>query len=96
MYSEEIIKKGLNAEPTSDSEVGVEKLVRRHFIVFYIATRKVDNALITGYMDFDSDTYLNKKLTTQQLKEKLPEAKDDIVFTNIIELNMADYKSWIE
>ena len=28
MYSEEMIKKGLNNEMTSDSEVGVEKLVR--------------------------------------------------------------------
>ncbi len=82
-----------NPKPTSDSEVGVEKLVRRHFIVFYKAIRIKDGAMINGYMEFDSETFLNKKITLEQIKEKLPDGKD-IVFTNIIELSGKDFEDW--
>lgn len=66
----------------------------RFFIVFYIGTRKSDNAKITGFMDFSSERYLNKQKTVKQILKKLPEAREDIVITNIIELSKEDMEAW--
>ena len=67
---------------------------KRNFIVFYIGN--TPNGRVTGYMDFTSydGSYLNKTLTLKQLDENSIKI-EDIVFTNIIELNDNDFNDWI-
>ena len=71
----------------------IDSVVKRYFVVMYVANTVRGN--ITGNLDVTTNgEYLNRELTTENIKGSIKQDCSDIVITNIIELNEVDFDSW--
>lgn len=71
----------------------IDSVSKRYFIVMYVAS--VVRGTITGNLDVTTNgEYLNRELTTKNIKDSIEQDCSDIVVTNIIELNERDYYCW--
>ena len=71
----------------------IDSVSKRYFIVVYVAS--VVRGTITGNLDvITNGEYLNRELTTKNIKDSIEQDCSDIVVTNIIELNEIDYYCW--
>tara|TARA_R110002020_G_scaffold49388_1_gene140518 strand:+ start:851 stop:1165 length:315 start_codon:yes stop_codon:yes gene_type:complete len=83
----------LEKEAVLKSLLNLHIVNQRYFIVSYIAN--VVRGSVTGNLDVVTNgEYLNRVLTTENIRESIRQDCSDIVITNIIELSKIDCESW--
>ena len=69
----------------------------RYFIVFYDARNNLNHSIGNCWVHNTDGTYVNNEVVTSSVASMNPKfERKDIVITNVIELDKADYEQFIK